>query len=117
VVYLAGFVFLNQCLNVLLIKIALRASLIIQQKPPDEPLPLLIEPQPFIKVYMGFACIAIALFLIGIKLINPYIVGGVILCGFAILVFKVFLTKEDRALFGSLAHSLVNRRGNVSDFL
>jgi len=58
---------------------------------------------------MGFACIAIALFLIGIKLINPYIVGGIILCGFIILVFKVFLTKEDRATLGSLARSLVSR--------
>ncbi len=59
---------------------------------------------------MGFSCIAIALFLIGIKFINPYIVGGIILCGFIILVFRVFLTKEDRTTFGSLARSLMSRR-------
>lgn len=59
---------------------------------------------------MGFACIAIALFLVGIRLINPYVVGGVILCGYVILVFKVFLTKEDRAMLGSLAYSLIKRR-------
>jgi len=59
---------------------------------------------------MGLACVAVALFLMGTQLINPYIVGGVILCGYVILVFRVFLTKEDRATFGSLAYSLVHRR-------
>lgn len=59
---------------------------------------------------LGSACIGITLFLVGIKLINPYIVGGVILCGYVILVFKLFLTKEDKAILGSLAYSLVRRR-------
>jgi len=59
---------------------------------------------------MGSAGIAIALFLVGTRLINPYVVGGVILCGYVILAFKVFLTKDDRAMFGSLAYSLVRRR-------
>jgi O-antigen/teichoic acid export membrane protein len=59
---------------------------------------------------MGLACVAVALFLIGKQLINSYIVGGVILCGYVILVFTVFLTKEDRAMFNSLTYSLVRRR-------
>jgi stage V sporulation protein B len=59
---------------------------------------------------LGFACIAIALFLVGTKFINSYVVGGVILCGYIILVFKVFLTKEDRNILGSLAYSLLKRR-------
>jgi len=58
---------------------------------------------------LGFACIAIALFLVGIKLINPYVAGSIILSSYVILVFKVFLTKEDKAMFGSLARSLVSR--------
>jgi len=58
---------------------------------------------------MGFAGIAVALFLAGIKLINPYVVGAVILCGYVILVFTLFLTKEDKATFSSLAGLLLSR--------
>ena len=59
---------------------------------------------------LGFACIAIALFLGLTKLIHPFIVSGVILCGYVILVFKLLLTKEDKTIIVSLARSLVTRR-------
>ena len=59
---------------------------------------------------MGFAVIAIALFFAGRELINPYIVGSVILCGYTALVLGVFLSGEDRAILKSLAYSLVRRR-------
>lgn len=59
---------------------------------------------------MGFAGVAIALFLVGTRLMNPYVVGGVILCGYMVLVLSVFLTREDRAILRSLAYSLVPRR-------
>jgi stage V sporulation protein B len=59
---------------------------------------------------LGFACIAIILFLAGIRLINPYVVGGVILCAYIILVFMVLLTKEDKNILKSLASSLLKRR-------
>jgi O-antigen/teichoic acid export membrane protein len=59
---------------------------------------------------MGFACIAVGLFLVGTRFMNPYIVGGVILCGYVALVFLIFLSKEDKAMFASLAYSLVARR-------
>jgi O-antigen/teichoic acid export membrane protein len=59
---------------------------------------------------IGFACMGIALYLVGTRLVNPYVAGGVIFFGYAVLVFKVFLTKEDRAILRSLAFSLVLRR-------
>jgi len=59
---------------------------------------------------MGLACVAIALFWIGTQFINPYIVGGVVIIGYIILVFKLLLTKDDKALFKSLAYSLIRRR-------
>jgi O-antigen/teichoic acid export membrane protein len=58
----------------------------------------------------GLACIGIALFLAGIRLMNPYVVGGVILSGYMVFVLSVLLTREDRAIFMSLAYSLVDRR-------
>lgn len=59
---------------------------------------------------MGLAGIAIALFLVGTQLINHYVVGSVILCAYIVLVFKLFLTKEDKAIFRLLASSLMSRR-------
>ena len=59
---------------------------------------------------IGTACVAVGLFLAGIKLINPYIVGGIILGSYSILIFKLFLTKEDRDMLRSLVYSLVSRR-------
>lgn len=59
---------------------------------------------------MGLAGIAVALFLVGNSLISPYIVGGVVLCAYIALVLKLFLTKEDKAIFRSLAYSLMPRR-------
>jgi len=55
---------------------------------------------------LGLACVAVAIFWIGTQLINPYIVGGVVLIGYIILVLRFLLTKEDKALFKSLAYSL-----------
>ena len=59
---------------------------------------------------IGAAGIAVGLFLVGIKLTNLYIVGSVILCGYLVLILKVFLTREDRAMLRSLAYSLVSRK-------
>jgi len=63
----------------------------------------------FVKT-MGLACIAIALFLVGREFINYYIVGGVILCAYTMLIPTVFLTSEDRYTLKSLAYSVVHRR-------
>jgi len=59
---------------------------------------------------MGFAVAAVVLFLIGARLINSYLVGGVILCAYIALAFRILLTGEDRSIFRSLAYSLLNRR-------
>jgi len=59
---------------------------------------------------MGSAFIVVALFLVGSKFINTYVVGGVVLCAYLVLVFKLFLTKEDLSTFRSLTYSLVFRR-------
>ena len=59
---------------------------------------------------MGLACIAIALFLAGREVVNSYIVGVVIFCAYTALVPTVFLTREDRDIFKSLAYSVVRRR-------
>jgi len=59
---------------------------------------------------MGLAGIAVALFLGGTQLINHYVVGSVILCAYIVLVFKLFLTKEDKGIFRYLAYSLITRR-------
>jgi O-antigen/teichoic acid export membrane protein len=58
----------------------------------------------------GFACVGITLFSVGIRLINPYMVGGVILCAYTALVFWVFLTGEDKTILKSLASPLAPRR-------
>ncbi len=76
-------------------------------------IPKILKVRVDIKWYakaMGFACIAIVIFFAGREFINPYIVGGVILCGYAALVLGVFLTREDTAILKSLAYSLVRRR-------
>jgi O-antigen/teichoic acid export membrane protein len=62
---------------------------------------------------IGLACAAIALFWLGTQLINPYIVGGVVLFVYIFLVLKFFLTKEDRAILRALAYSLVPQRRNA----
>lgn len=58
---------------------------------------------------IGFAGIAVGIFLGGTNLVNPFIIGGIILCAYIALIFKLFLTKEDKATFSSLAHSLILR--------
>lgn len=58
---------------------------------------------------IGLAGVGVLLFLGGSRLINPYIVGGIILCAYVALVFTVFLKGEDRAIFKSLASSLIPR--------
>lgn len=59
---------------------------------------------------IGLATLAVLLFLAGSDLIGYYIAGGVILCAYTALIFTFFLTKEDKAIFRSLARSLVPRR-------
>ncbi len=58
-------------------------------------------------VAIGSACVAVILFLIGIEFMNLYLAGGIILCAYIALVFKFFLTKEDKAIFRSLSYSLI----------
>ncbi len=59
---------------------------------------------------LGSAFIMVILFLGGTKLLTHYLVGGVILGVFVILIFKLFLTREDKAIFTSLTRSLIYRR-------
>lgn len=58
----------------------------------------------------GFACIAIAFFLIGAEFIGSKIAGSVILCGYVIFVYTFLLTKEDKNRFKSLAYPVITRR-------
>ena len=59
---------------------------------------------------MGTAFIALVFFWAAKSLINSYLVGGIILCLYAILILKFFLTKEDKSIFISIAYSLTSRR-------
>ncbi len=59
---------------------------------------------------MGLACISVVLFWVGTRLINPYIVGGVVLSGYIILALKLLLTKQDRDMLKSLVYSLIGRK-------
>lgn len=59
---------------------------------------------------MGLAGIAVAIFLAGTNVVNPFIIGGIILCAYIASIFKFFLTKEDKTIFKSLAYTLLNRR-------
>lgn len=58
---------------------------------------------------IGIAVLAIVFNWIGSKFINHYIVGGVILVAYIILILMVFLTQEDRAVFKSLGSSTLKR--------
>lgn len=51
----------------------------------------------------GVTAIAILLFRFGIVFLNPFLLGGMILIGYSILIFQLFLTKEDKDIFKSLA--------------
>jgi len=59
---------------------------------------------------IGFGVVAAALFLVGSNLINHYIAGGVILSAYVVLVLNLFLTREDKDTFRSLAGALVSRK-------
>jgi stage V sporulation protein B len=59
---------------------------------------------------MGFACIALILFLAGTQWINPFIIGSVILCGYIMLIVTTLLTEDDKAILRSLAFELVSKR-------
>jgi O-antigen/teichoic acid export membrane protein len=56
---------------------------------------------------LGVALIAIVLFKFGIVFVNPFLLGGIILIGYAILIFRFFLTEEDKVMFKSLSYSLI----------
>lgn len=62
----------------------------------------------FLKI-SGVAIIAIVLFGFGMSFVNPYLLGGAILIGYAILIFRFFLTEEDKDMFKSLTYSLIHR--------
>ena len=53
------------------------------------------------------AIIAIILFRFGNVFVNPYLLGGAILIGYSILIFRFFLTEEDKDMFKSLTHLLI----------
>ena len=55
----------------------------------------------------GITLAAIILFLIGMKMITIYLVGGLILCIFMVLIFKFLITKEDRNFLNSLVNSVI----------
>jgi len=59
---------------------------------------------------LGAALMATILFKFGMVFVNPFLLGGVILIGYSILIFWFFLTEEDRDMFKSLTLSLIYRR-------
>lgn len=59
---------------------------------------------------MGTAFIALVSFLGAKNLINSYLLGSIILCLYAILILKFFLTKEDKDIFISIAYSVISRK-------
>ena len=69
-----------------------------------------IDVKWFLKI-LGVALIAIVLFKFGMVFVNPFLVGGALLIGYSILIFKFFLTEEDKNMFKSLSSSLRYRRG------
>jgi O-antigen/teichoic acid export membrane protein len=56
---------------------------------------------------VGLAGAAIAIYWLGSKLMNHYIVGSLVLIAYAILILRVFLTKDDRAFIRSLISSVL----------
>lgn len=59
---------------------------------------------------MGLALTSVILFFVGKKFIDPYLLGLIILCACTVIIAKFFITKEDREMFKSLAHSLIYHR-------
>ena len=56
---------------------------------------------------LGVTLIAIVLFGFGMTFVNSFLLGGVILIGCSILMFKFFLTKEDKEMFKLLSYPLI----------
>ena len=59
---------------------------------------------------LGVVLFATILFKFGMVFVNPFLVGGAILISYPFLVFRFFLTKEDKDIFKSLAYSILARR-------
>ena len=59
---------------------------------------------------LGVTLIAIVLFKFGMVFVNQFLLGGVILIGYSILIFRFFLTEEDKDMFKSLTYPLIHRR-------
>ena len=59
---------------------------------------------------IGVALMAIVLFKFGMVFVNQFLLGGVILIGYSILIFRFFLTEEDKDMFKSLTYPLIHRR-------
>ncbi|MFB0564480.1 MAG: flippase [Candidatus Aminicenantaceae bacterium] len=57
-----------------------------------------------------YTLVAIIPFLLGKNLVNPFIVGIIILCIYVVLIYLIFLTKDDKSLIMSLAYSLIFRK-------
>ncbi len=76
-------------------------------------MPRILKVRPDYKWYIqaiGLAGLAIILFSAGIRLINPYVLGGIILVVYIALVLRFLLTREDRAMIRSVAYSFKLRR-------
>jgi stage V sporulation protein B len=63
-------------------------------------------------ITIGTTAAAVIIFWIGSKLLSPYIVGGVVIISYIIIVLRFFLTKDDKALFKSFASSLIKRQAS-----
>lgn len=59
---------------------------------------------------LGVALMAIALFKFNMVFVNPFLLGGAVLIGCSIIIFRFFLTEEDKDLFKSLTDSLIRWR-------
>jgi len=68
-----------------------------------------VDTKWYLRIF-GVAIIAIILFRFGMVFVNPFLFGGAILIGYSILIFRFFLTEEDKNMFKLLTYSLIPRR-------
>jgi O-antigen/teichoic acid export membrane protein len=60
-------------------------------------------------IAIGCGGVMVAIYLIGREYINPYVVGAILLCAYAVLVYQYLLTREDKSVIRSLAISFLSR--------
>jgi len=61
-------------------------------------------------IIIGLSGVAIASYLVGVRVLDHYIVGGIILMAYITLIFKFLLTREDKAYFKSFIGSIIRRQ-------